>query len=182
LCRPGDPAQLGPRRFRAWLSDAAPQARLLASGRPGATRVRSRVGSTAHIRIARVLGPEASRMTVEAPRGVTNYLASPARKPADAAAPSPSSRSPTGARSTRQTGRLVESTTSACGSGAMGRWLAPLLPARHTWVEHEPGRDCLAPAAANLPRPAANGAAVTVRAKAFPTSPRAFATRRPHRR
>jgi hypothetical protein len=52
-----------------------------------------------------------------------------------------------------------------CGSGAMGRWLAPLLPGPQHWVEHDRDADLLAAAAADLPGPAANGAAVTVEAK-----------------
>jgi SAM-dependent methyltransferase len=52
-----------------------------------------------------------------------------------------------------------------CGSGAMGRWLAPLLPGPQHWVAHDLDSDLLAAAAANLPGPAANGAAVTVEAK-----------------
>jgi hypothetical protein len=50
----------------------------------------------------------------------------------------------------------------ACGSGAMGRWLAPLLPGSQRWVLHDRDADLLAIAAADGPGPAADGAAVTV--------------------
>ena len=46
----------------------------------------------------------------------------------------------------------------ACGSGAMGRWLAPLLPGPQRWVLHDRDADLLSLAAMNLPGPAADGA------------------------
>jgi hypothetical protein len=39
----------------------------------------------------------------------------------------------------------------ACGSGAMGRWLAPLLPGPQHWVLHDRDADLLALAAADTP-------------------------------
>jgi hypothetical protein len=48
------------------------------------------------------------------------------------------------------------------GTGAMGRWLAPLLPGAQHWVIHDRDRDLLELAAADPPGPAADGAAVTV--------------------
>jgi hypothetical protein len=53
----------------------------------------------------------------------------------------------------------------ACGGGAMGRWLAPLLPGPQHWVLHDRDADLLALAAADLPGPAADGAEVTVEAR-----------------
>ena len=50
----------------------------------------------------------------------------------------------------------------ACGTGAMGRWLAPLLPGPQRWVVHDRDADLLAIAAADLPGPAADGAPVVV--------------------
>jgi hypothetical protein len=50
----------------------------------------------------------------------------------------------------------------ACGSGAMGRWHAPLLPGPQHWVLHDRDTDLLALAVADLPGPAADGAEVTV--------------------
>ncbi|HEV8451086.1 MAG TPA: class I SAM-dependent methyltransferase [Gaiellales bacterium] len=50
----------------------------------------------------------------------------------------------------------------ACGSGAMGRWLAPLLPGPQVWVMHDRDADLLEVAACNPPGPAADGATVVV--------------------
>ena len=50
----------------------------------------------------------------------------------------------------------------ACGSGAMGRWLAPLLPGPQHWVLHDRDADLLAIAATNVPGPAADGNDVMV--------------------
>jgi hypothetical protein len=50
----------------------------------------------------------------------------------------------------------------ACGSGAMGRWLAPLLSGPQHWVLHDRDADLLALAAVDVPGPAFGGAAVTV--------------------
>jgi SAM-dependent methyltransferase len=49
-----------------------------------------------------------------------------------------------------------------CGTGAMGRWLAPLLSGPQHWVVHDRDADLLALAAAAVPPPAADGAPVTV--------------------
>ena len=50
----------------------------------------------------------------------------------------------------------------ACGSGSMGRWLAPLLPGRQRWVLHDRDADLLAVAALDVPRAAGDGAPVRV--------------------
>jgi hypothetical protein len=47
----------------------------------------------------------------------------------------------------------------ACGSGAMGRWLAPLLPGPQRWVLHDRDADLLALAAVDVP----DGVAVETR-------------------
>jgi SAM-dependent methyltransferase len=49
-----------------------------------------------------------------------------------------------------------------CGTGAMGRWLAPLLSRPQHWVVHDRDPDLLEVAAAEPPGPAADGAAVSV--------------------
>ena len=49
----------------------------------------------------------------------------------------------------------------ACGSGSMGRWLAPRLPGPQHWVLHDRDADLLEAAAADLPVAAADGAPVT---------------------
>ena len=50
----------------------------------------------------------------------------------------------------------------ACGSGAMGRWLAPLLSGPQRWVLHDRDADLLELAAVNVPGPAADGAEVAL--------------------
>jgi hypothetical protein len=52
-----------------------------------------------------------------------------------------------------------------CGTGAMGRWLAPLLPGPQHWVVHDRDADLLEVAVTDLPGHAADGAAVTVEAR-----------------
>jgi hypothetical protein len=50
----------------------------------------------------------------------------------------------------------------ACGSGAMGRWLAPLLPGPQRWILHDRDADLLELAAAGVPGPAADASDVVV--------------------
>ncbi len=64
----------------------------------------------------------------------------------------------------RATGRQVIHDLGS-GTGAMGRWLAPMLPGRQHWVLHDRDAELLEVAAADLPGPAADGDAVTVEAK-----------------
>jgi hypothetical protein len=51
------------------------------------------------------------------------------------------------------------------GSGAMGRWLAPLVPGPQHWVVHDLDEHLLELAAADPPSSAADGSAVTVEAR-----------------
>ncbi len=51
-----------------------------------------------------------------------------------------------------------------CGTGAMGRWLAPLLDGPQHWVLHDRDADLLEVAVAEAPGPAADEAAVSVEA------------------
>jgi hypothetical protein len=53
----------------------------------------------------------------------------------------------------------------ACGSGSMGRWLAPLLPGPQRWILHDRDPDLLAQAAANVPRAAADGTDVAIQTR-----------------
>ena len=83
-------------------------------------------------------------MTVEGIRVSRRWLA--LREPADAAA-----RAPDLVHSLRpyhpETGpRLIHDL--GCGTGAMGRWLAPLLPGPQHWVVHDRDADLLEVAAA----------------------------------
>jgi SAM-dependent methyltransferase len=52
-----------------------------------------------------------------------------------------------------------------CGTGAMGRWLAPLLAGPQHWILRDRDEDLLALAVADVPGPAADGAPVTVEAR-----------------
>ncbi len=52
-----------------------------------------------------------------------------------------------------------------CGTGSLGRWLAPVLDGPQHWVLHDRDADLLHVAAADPPRRSANGAAVTVEAR-----------------
>jgi trans-aconitate methyltransferase len=49
-----------------------------------------------------------------------------------------------------------------CGTGAMGRWLAPLLPGPQLWVLHDRDADLLETVTADPPGRAADGSAVTL--------------------
>jgi hypothetical protein len=49
-----------------------------------------------------------------------------------------------------------------CGTGAMARWLAPVLPGPQHWVLHDLDADLLDVAASEPPGPAADGGAVTL--------------------
>ena len=49
-----------------------------------------------------------------------------------------------------------------CGTGAMARWLAPLLSGPQHWILHDLDADLLAVAESEPPGPAADGAAVTI--------------------
>lgn len=53
-----------------------------------------------------------------------------------------------------------------CGTGSMGRWLAPRLRGAQHWVLHDHDPDLLALAEANLPGAAADGAPVTAETRA----------------
>ena len=99
-------------------------------------------------------------MTVEDIRVSAGWLA--LREPADAAARHATSSNTSRGRLPATGRRVIHDL--GCGTGAMGRWLAPLLPGRQHWVMHDRDADLLEVAAADLPGPAADGAAVTVEA------------------
>ena len=85
------------------------------------------------------------------------------REPADAAARSAELAGRLG-RHLATSGPLVIHDLGG-GSGAMGRWLAPRLPGPQHWVVHDRDADLLELAVADVPGPAAGGAAVTVEAR-----------------
>jgi hypothetical protein len=83
------------------------------------------------------------------------------REPADAAARSVD-------LAAAAVGHLTASTSAVvvhdlgCGSGSMGRWLAPMVGGPQHWVLHDRDTDLLEAAAAEPPPAAADGARVTV--------------------
>ncbi len=97
-------------------------------------------------------------MTDQGTRVSAGWLA--LREPADAAARSRELADQI-ARQPPATGRWVIHDLG-CGTGAMGRWLAPLLSGPQHWVGHDRDSDLLDVIAADRPGPAADGAAVTV--------------------
>jgi SAM-dependent methyltransferase len=97
-------------------------------------------------------------MTLEGIRVSRSWLA--LREPADASARARDLAERL-SRELPATGRWVIHDLG-CGSGAMGRWLAPLLPGPQHWVGHDRDADLLELATTDLPGPAADGAAVTV--------------------
>ena len=82
------------------------------------------------------------------------------REPADAAARSPELVAEL--RPYLALDRPVVVHDLGCGTGSMGRWLAPRLDGSQHWVLHDRDPDLLAHAAAALPVGSADGAAVTV--------------------
>ena len=100
-------------------------------------------------------------MTCDGIRVSREWLA--LREPADAAARADDLAERLG-RAVPATGRWVIHDLG-CGTGAMGRYLAHRLPGPQHWVVHERDADLLEIATADLPGPAADGAAVTVEAK-----------------
>jgi hypothetical protein len=100
-------------------------------------------------------------LTTEDDRVGRGWLA--LREPADAAARSPELAELL-KRALPSTGRHVIHDLG-CGTGAMGRWLAPRLPGPQHWVLHDRDADLLELAAAEPPGPAADGATVTLEAK-----------------
>ena len=97
-------------------------------------------------------------MTVETIRVSREWLA--LREPADAAAHAPDLAEELRRRLPAAGRRVIHDL--GCGTGAMGRWLAPRLPGPQHWVVHDRDADLLAVADEELPGEAADGAAVTV--------------------
>ena len=143
LVPPGDPAALAA-ALRAWLGDAGLRRRLRRAARE--RRASLSRWSTHHV------GPcgrpgRSGAMTVAEIRVSPGWL--DLREPADAAA-----RARDLVEQLRRhlpaTGRRVIHDL-ACGTGAMGRWLAPLLPGPQHWVLHDRDADLLEVAAVDVP-------------------------------
>src|SRR5918994_1221185 len=149
----------GARRRAPGLARRRRAERAVAPGRLRAARVASPVVDH-HVCDRRCPGRGVA-MTVEGIRVSGRWLAH--RESADAAARAPDLIEHLG-RHLPATGRRVIHDLG-CGTGAMGRWLAPRLSGPQHWVVHDWDADLLEVAAADLPSPAADGAAVTVETK-----------------
>lgn len=100
----------------------------------------------------------------DAPRYSPEWLA--LREPADAAARAAGLLGPLRAHLAAAVppgGRIVVRDLG-CGTGSMGRWLAPRLPGPQHWILHDHDPELLARAVAALPAAAADGAPVTAAA------------------
>jgi hypothetical protein len=86
------------------------------------------------------------------------------REPADAAARSTDLLDPLRIRLANMPGKAAAQVVHdlGCGTGSMGRWLAPRLDGAQRWVLHDHDADLLRLAAARAPRAAADGSPVTV--------------------
>ncbi len=110
-------------------------------------------------------------MTTRMPRAAPSWFAA---GPADAAARLSPERVDPGA--VRQPGAPVIHDLG-CGTGSMGRWLAPRLPGPQHWVLYDRDADVLELAATELTVEAADGAPVTVEtARAMAGPPRSTST------
>lgn len=83
------------------------------------------------------------------------------REPADAAARSPELAALAAGRLGSERPLVVRDL--GCGTGSLGRWLAPQLAGPQSWVLHDRDADLLVRAEAGLPRTAADGSPVTAR-------------------
>ncbi|WP_233518432.1 class I SAM-dependent methyltransferase [Streptomyces corynorhini] len=95
------------------------------------------------------------------PRYAPEWLA--LREGADAAARAPGLLGPLRAHWADQPGETAELVIRdlGCGTGSMGRWLAPRLPGPQHWILHDHDPDLLVRAAASMPRTADDGSRVT---------------------
>ncbi|MFI0776046.1 methyltransferase domain-containing protein [Streptomyces sp. NPDC021212] len=85
------------------------------------------------------------------------------REGADAAARAPELLEPLRARPAGATGMVIHDL--GCGTGSLGRWLAPRLDGPQEWVLHDHDPALLELAAERAPRTAADGSPVTVRTR-----------------
>jgi SAM-dependent methyltransferase len=100
-------------------------------------------------------------MSTNAIRVTPSWLA--LREPADAAARSRDLVRQLQRALTGSSPRVIHDL--GCGTGAMGRWLAPQLTAPQHWIAHDRDPDLLALAVADAPGPASDGGPVTVEAR-----------------
>jgi hypothetical protein len=98
-------------------------------------------------------------MTASMPRVAPSWLT--LREPADAAARTPELVDRVRAVLANRASLVIHDL--GCGTGSMGRWLAPRLPGPQQWVLHDRDADLLELAATQLAVDAADGTPVSVR-------------------
>ncbi|AKZ59351.1 hypothetical protein SAM23877_6306 [Streptomyces ambofaciens ATCC 23877] len=160
--RRGAPARSGPAGIPATRSSDRPAERLAdRPGQPAAERATLRLRETDEPLGSG--GPEElPEHPDEPPRFAPEWLR--LREPADAAARARELLDPLRVRLAdlpRRAGGLVVHDVG-CGTGSMGRWLAPLLDGAQHWVLHDRDPYLLHFAAVGAPRSAADGSRVTV--------------------
>ncbi|MFF2848721.1 methyltransferase domain-containing protein [Streptomyces sp. NPDC058001] len=108
--------------------------------------------------------PEGRVTTTDASRYPPAWLA--LRESADATARAPELLEPLRTRLATTTPKAPRLTIRdlGCGTGSMGRWLAPRLPGPQHWILHDHDPDLLVRATAHAPRVAVDGSRVTVAA------------------
>ncbi|MEU6534770.1 hypothetical protein [Streptomyces sp. NPDC047000] len=147
----GIPAQPGP--HHAVIPGAGPTGR---PGGPATAESGAPAGERATVRL-REAGPD------DPPRYAPEWLA--LREPADAAARAADLLDPLRVRFANLPGRASGGLVIhdlGCGTGSMGRWLAPRLDGAQHWILHDRDPYLLHFAAVASPRAAADGSRVTV--------------------
>ena len=154
LVRPDDAAALGA-TLQNWLEDAELRGRLRRTAGARRTSLPGLVGDG----VGRRRGPRRGiAVSAEPPRVSRPWLT--LREPADAAARARDLVAILHRASPNTDGSVIHDLGG--GTGAMGRWLAPLLRGPQHWVVHDRDADLLEVALVDRPGPAADGAAVTI--------------------
>ncbi|MFC3574096.1 class I SAM-dependent methyltransferase [Streptomyces yaanensis] len=137
-----------PTGSRTLTAPAAPQAPTAASDTPGPAVLSAL--------------PAPGTGDVEVPRYAPQWLQ--LREPADAAARAHELLDPLRIRLANRSGRATDVVVHdlGCGTGSMGRWLAPLLDGAQHWILHDRDPYLLHFATVGAPRAAADGSRVTV--------------------
>ena len=180
----GDAAALAA-ALRGWLIDSGAAGRAPAGARTSARPMLHGWEVTARCvaktLIAQRRGPrgwDARLSTPGSPVCTPDWLA--LREPADAAARDPELAA-LAARPARRPGARWSIRDLGCGTGSLGRWLAPQLPGPQHWILHDRDTALLARAEAGLPDAAADGTPVTAAAERA-TSPASTPRSSPARR
>ena len=157
-----DPAAL-PAALHRWFGEPDLRHRLTAAARERRTALDG--WETTARSLAAVLEqlrpePEGRMNTTETPRYAPEWLQ--LREPVDAAARAAELLAPLQAHLSGREAAESVIHDLGCGTGSMGRWLAPRLGGAQHWILHDHDADLLELAAAHTPRTAADDSAVTV--------------------